>query len=262
MIQYSQITVAADHTRLAVQLRGHGPALLLLPGQANDHRWWDRTRNDFAADFTTVTFDYRGTGDSDESNSYSTPLFAEDALAVMDSLAIENFHVYGTSMGGRTAQWVTIFAPGRVKRLVLGCTTPGGAHAVERNDEVRRVLAGPDRDAALEEMMYTSAWRAAHPGPYKTLGDAGMSPRARHGHLAASDNHDAWDRLPEITAPSLILHGADDQFAPVVNAHLLADRIPDARIHVFDGARHGYFDECRDEASPLVTEFLRHRGES
>lgn len=257
MFQYSQTTVTADRTRLSVQLRGHGPALLLLPGQANDHRWWDRTRNDFAAEFTTVSFDYRGTGDSDESDSYSTPLFAEDALAVMDSLAIENFHVYGTSMGGRTAQWVAISAPDRVQRLVLGCTTPGGEHAVERSDDVRKVLAGPDREAALEEMMYTPSWRAEHPGPYKTLGDARMSARARHGHLAASNKHDAWDRLTEIIAPTLVLHGSDDQFAPVVNAQLLADRIPDARAHVFDGARHGYFDECRGEASPMATEFLK-----
>ncbi|GAA4642584.1 alpha/beta fold hydrolase [Gordonia humi] len=256
MIQYSQTTVTDDHTRLAVQLRGHGPALLLLPGQANDHHWWDRVRNDFAGDFTTVTFDYRGTGDSEESAEYSTRLFAEDALAVMDSLAIENFHVYGTSMGGRTAQWVAVFAPDRVKRLVLGCTTPGGRHAVERSDEIRHLLAGHDREAALEEEMYTPTWRAAHPGPYKTLGDPTMSARARHGHLAASNNHDAWDRLPEVTAPTLVLHGTDDRFAPVVNAQIIADRIPDARVHTFDGARHGYFDECRDEASGMVMEFL------
>ena len=256
MIQYSQTTVTADHTRLAVQLRGHGPTLLLLPGQANNHRWWDRTRNDFAAEFTTVTFDYRGTGDSQESDVYSTPLFAEDALAVMDSLAIEHFHVYGASMGGRTAQWVAVFAPHRVKRLILGCTTPGGEHAVERSDEVRRLLAGPDRDAALEDMMYTPTWRAAHPGPYRTLGDETMTPKARHGHLAASNNHDAWARLPEITVPTLLLHGTDDRFAPVANAQILADRIPDARTHIFDGARHGYFDECRDEASPMVVDFL------
>ncbi|MBM7365366.1 alpha/beta fold hydrolase [Gordonia hydrophobica] len=256
MIQYTQTTVAADHVRLAVQLRGHGPTLLLLPGQANDHHWWDRTRNDFAASFTTVTFDYRGAGKSEESDRYSTRLFAEDALTVMDSLAIEHFHVYGASMGGRTAQWLAIIAPDRVRRLVLGCTTPGGEHAVERGDDVRLLLASHERDAALEDMMYTPEWRAAHPGPYQTLGDPTMSAKARHGHLAASNQHDAWDRLPEIVAPTLILHGTDDRFAPVVNAQLLADRIPGARVHTFDGARHGYFDECRDEASPMVVDFL------
>ncbi|WOC11904.1 alpha/beta fold hydrolase [Gordonia sp. MP11Mi] len=256
MIQYSQTTVTADHIRLAVQLRGHGPTLLLLPGQANNHRWWNRTRNDFATKFTTVTFDYRGTGDSQESDVYNTPLFAEDALAVMDSLAIESFHVYGASMGGRTAQWVAILAPHRVKRLVLGCTTAGGEHAVERSPEVRRLLAGPDRDAALEDMMYTPTWRTAHPGPYATLGDDKMTPKARHGHLAASNAHDAWTRLPEIAAPTLIVHGSDDRFAPAVNAQILADRITDSRVHIFDGARHGYFDECRDEASPMVVDFL------
>lgn len=216
-------------------------------------------RNDFAGELTTVTFDYRGTGASEESaTEYSTPLFAADALTVMDSLAIENFHVYGTSMGGRTAQWVAILAPGRVRRLVLGCTTSGGEHAVERGDDVRRLLAGPERTAALEDMMYTPSWRAEHPGPYRTLGDETMTPQARHGHLSASNRHDAWARLPEITTPTLILHGSDDRFAPAVNAQILADRIPHSRVHIFDGARHGYFDECRSDASPMVAEFLTH----
>ena len=61
--EYRQVARAADRTRLAVQVRGTGPTLLLLPGQANNHHWWDRTRPDFDERHTTVTFDYRGTGD-------------------------------------------------------------------------------------------------------------------------------------------------------------------------------------------------------
>ncbi|RCV47138.1 alpha/beta fold hydrolase, partial [Marinitenerispora sediminis] len=77
---------------------------------------------------------------------YSTPLFAEDAVAVLDELGVERADVYGTSMGGRTAQWIAVRHPARVRRLVLGCTSPGGPHAVERTMAVRRSLAGPDRD--------------------------------------------------------------------------------------------------------------------
>ncbi|RCV47137.1 alpha/beta fold hydrolase, partial [Marinitenerispora sediminis] len=77
---------------------------------------------------------------------YSTPLFAEDAVAVLDELGVERADVYGTSMGGRTrAGWRTAIHCA-VRRLVLGCTSPGGPHAVERTMAVRRSLAGPDRD--------------------------------------------------------------------------------------------------------------------
>ncbi|MGV9709131.1 alpha/beta fold hydrolase [Gordonia sp. NPDC003424] len=255
--EYHETARTADRTRLAVQVRGSGPALLLLPGQANNHHWWDRVRPDFDRDHTTITFDYRGTGGSaSPDGTYSTRLFADDALAVMNSLSIDRFDVYGTSMGGRTAQWLALRAPGRVRRLALGCTTPGGSHAVERSPEIRRALAGPDAERTIIDIMYTPEWQSTHPGPYQVLGDPTMSDRARRQHLIASNSHDAWAELPNIVAPTLILHGSDDLFAPEVNAEIIAERIPDSRTHVFDGARHAYFDECRDAASPLVLEFL------
>ncbi|MEU1666852.1 alpha/beta fold hydrolase [Streptomyces sparsogenes] len=251
---------AADGTALACQRRGRGFPLLLLAGQANNHRWWDGIREDFHATHSTVTLDYRGTGASDKPEAgYSTPEFAEDVIAVLDHLGIERADVYGTSMGGRVAQWVAARHPGRVRRLVLGCTTPGGPHAVERDASVRRALAQPDPEAArqaLIDLMYSPAWRAEHPGPYTTLGDPAMPPHARRGHLLASNRHDAWDVLPTISAPTLVLHGDQDRMAPPDNLALLAARIPGARTHLFAGARHAYFEECRPEASALVSAFL------
>lgn len=79
---------------------------------------------------------------------------------------------------------------------------------------------------------------------------------ARRGRLVASNEHDAWDVLPHISAPTLILHGDQDRLTPPDNLPLLAGRIPDARAHVFPGARHAYFEECRSEASTLVRAFL------
>jgi pimeloyl-ACP methyl ester carboxylesterase len=246
--------------RIAFQVDGAGPPLLLLAGQANNHHWWDPVRADFSAAHEVVTLDWRGTGASDAPTSgYSTPEFAEDAIAVLDALELRQVDVYGTSMGGRVAQWLAARHPDRVRRLVLGCTSPGGAHGVERSPEIRRALARPDPAAArqvLLELMYTPAWLADHPGPYTTLGDPAMPPYARKRHFTASAAHDAWDALPLISAPTLVVHGTDDVFNPAANAPLLADRIPDARAELIDGARHAYFEEFRAVASPLVLEFL------
>lgn len=251
---------AQDGTALAYQRQGDGPPLVLLAGQANNHHWWDAVRADFHATHSTITVDYRGTGASDKpEHGYSTRQFADDVIAVLDALGIERADVYGTSMGGRVAQWIAIDHPGRVRRLVLGCTSPGGAHGVERDAAVRRALAQPDPAAvrqALIDLMYTPDWRAGHPGPYTTLGDPGMLPHARRGHLLASNQHDAWDALPGISAPTLILHGDQDRLTPADNLPLLAARIPDARTRLFPGARHAYFEECRTEASALVSDFL------
>lgn len=253
---------AADDVALYYEEHGAGAeVLLLLAGQANHHGWWDSVRGDFSSSYRTVVLDWRGTGRSDkpDDDSYTIRGFASDALAVLDDLAIERAHVYGTSMGGRVAQWIAAENPERVDRLVLGCTSPGGAHGIERGAAVNRSLTQPDRDAAyraLLELMYTPAWLATRPGPYGTTGDSAMPSHARRGHLQASRRHDSWDVLPSITAPTLVVHGTDDVFNPAANAPLLAERIPDARVELIDGARHAYFEEFSDVATPLVLGFL------
>lgn len=259
-VQSTGLAKTADATQIAYQVEGDGSPLLLLAGQANNHHWWDGIRDDFAPTRTTITLDYRGTGESDKPDApYSIEIFAADAIAVLDELGIESADVYGTSMGGRTAQVIAGRYPERVRKLVLGCTSPGGRHGFERSDAVRRSLGQLDREAArqaLAELMYTPAWLTAHPGPHQTMGDPDMPDHARRHHLRASAGHDAWDLLPGIRARTLVLHGTDDVFNPAANAPLLAERIPNARLRMIEGARHAYFEEFRAVAGPLVVEFL------
>ncbi|WP_055502351.1 alpha/beta fold hydrolase [Nonomuraea pusilla] len=255
-----------DGVALSYQVRGRGHPLVLLAGQANSHHWWDGVLADFERDHLTVTLDWRGTGESGKPDEpYSTRGFAADVVAVLDDLGVERADVYGTSMGGRVAQWLAADHPHRVGSLVLGCTSPGGRHGVERGQEVRRALGQSDRAAAgraLLELMYTPAWLAAHPGPHRTVGDPGMPAYARRRHLLASAEHDAWDALPRIAAPTLVLHGTDDLMTPPANAPLLAGRIPDAKMILIAGARHAYFEEFRDYAGPVVLDFLAGRMRS
>ncbi|WP_405163263.1 alpha/beta hydrolase [Nocardia sp. NBC_01499] len=251
---------AANGVRLAYQIAGEGTPLLLLAGQANNHHWWDGIREDFQGRYRTITLDWRGTGDSDKPDEpYSTVGFADDVVAVLDDLGIERAAVYGTSMGGRVAQWLAARHPDRVHALVLGCASPGGKHSLERGPDIRKSLINPDPDAArqaLLELMYTPEWLARTTGPYNTLGDPAMPAYAKRRHLMASNRHDAWNVLPDIATPTLIVHGTDDRFNPPANAPLLAERIPHARLRLIPGARHAYFDEFRDVASPLVLDFL------
>lgn len=257
---------AADGTALHYEIHGSGRPLVLLSGQSNSRRWWDPVRDDFAAAYRTVVLDWRGTGGSGrpDTDSYSTPGFARDVIAVLDHAGIDRAHVYGTSMGGRVGQWIAADHPERVDRLVLGCTSPGAPHGVERGPEVRAALTQGDPAAAhraLKELMYTPAWIAERErGPEKpvfhTLGDPDMPPHARRRHLRASARHDAWDALPRITAPTLVVHGTDDVFNPAANAPLLTERIPGARMRLVPGARHAYFEEFADVATPLVLGFL------
>jgi pimeloyl-ACP methyl ester carboxylesterase len=260
--------------RVAHQVEGPrgGIPLILLQGQANSHVWWRAVRPLLTERFLTITFDYRGTGATarlqaeagqEDASTWSTRSFAEDAAAVLSALGVQEALVYGTSMGGRIAQELAIARPGLVSRLVLACTTPGGRLAQERSRQVRMSLADPDREVrhrALVDVFYTPGWVRTRGGydrvPTRLLGDPGISPRDANRHLRMSARHDASDRLQLIKAPTLVLHGTDDVFAPVGNATVLGERIAGSRVRIFPGGRHGFFDEFAPEVTDLVTEFL------
>lgn len=257
-----QLTITTrDDFPITVQVSGplEAPALLLLQGQSNSHEWWDGLRSDFEPDFRTVTFDYRGTGGSRGTlGELSTSTFAEDAAEVLDHLHIDRAAVYGTSMGGRVAQMLALDFPERVGALVLACTTPGGPHSVKRPREVGQSLAklrGDEHTQYLFDLFYTPAWTVA--AQYsKLLGDNTMTKQESAAHLRISAGHNAWDRLPEITAPTLVIHGDDDRMNPVENATLLHERIPDSRLLVLPGGRHGFFEEFAEVVTPEIVRFF------
>ncbi|OZM72667.1 alpha/beta hydrolase [Amycolatopsis antarctica] len=254
---------ATDGTRLYYEESGAGEPLLLVSGQCNDHHQWDGVRGTFADSYRTIVYDHRGTGRSDKPDAppYSTRGFAADAVAVLDAVGAGRAHVYGISMGGRIAQWIGIDHPERLGALVLGATTPGDRHGVARPAHATKVLTAlPSRvdRQALMELMYTPAWIEAHPEVLVPQPDS-MPGHARRMHYAASQGHDTWELLPRIAAPTLVVHGADDELNPVANADLLADRIPGAQRYLVDRGRHGYQDEFVQEAGAVVREFLgRH----
>lgn len=72
-----------------------------------------------------------------------------------------------------------------------------------------------------------------------------------------SASHDAYGALPTIAVPTLVLHGSDELMTPVGNAHLIADRIPDAEVHITAEGRHGFFDEFASAVTPRVLAFLQ-----
>lgn len=252
---------APDGTRLFFETLGEGSPLLLISGQAFDHHMWDEVRDDFAAHHHVIVYDHRGIGRSDAplQADWSTRGFAQDAIAILDTLGLPDAHIYGFSMGGRIAQWLGIDHPARVRSLVLGATTPGNAHGVRRPASTDTILASGDA-VGLMDLMVSPAWRSRHPEWLAMMAERARHPMPAHAqrlHYLASEGHDAWDLLPAITAPTLVIHGDADLINPAGNAGLLAGHIPGAHQHMLAGARHGYFWEQREVASQVVLDFLK-----
>lgn len=257
-----------DGFELAVQSAGpeDAPPLLLLAGQANSHHWWDGLRERYHDDFSTITLDQRGTGDSHgevprqgHAGEWSTESFADDVADVLDSLDIDQVLVHGTSMGGRVAQQLAVRHPDRVRAMVLSCSSPGGVNAVPQPEQVRRDLAGAGsfraRAEVLHGLFYTPAWTGGVTDS-TLLGDPTMSPAESRAHFKVSIGHDAWDLLPTVTTPTVVLHGTDDQMVPAGNSELLAERISGATLRLLPAGRHGFFAEFADEVTPMVIDFL------
>lgn len=256
---------AEDGARLYYETIGTGEPLLLVMGQGSDHRGWDEVRDDFAANYQVIVYDHRGTGQSDkpEHPPYSTRGFAQDAVAILDHLGIQRAHAYGISMGGRICQWLGIDHASRIGALVLGCTTPGNAHGVRRKPEMDAALRSMASDSnAMSKVLDASLsprWVASHPEFLAKLAEMAKNPIPPHAqklHFLASEGHEAWDSLPTITSPTLVIHGSNDQVNPTGNAPLLAERIPGAELYVLQDGRHLFFVEFREEASRVVNEFL------
>lgn len=253
--------VAPDGTKLYFETHGAGDPLLLIAGQGSDHHGWDEVINDFAPHYQTIIYDHRGTGESDkpESPPYSTRGFAQDAIAILDHLGIERAHLYGISMGGRICQWLAVDYPERVGAVILGCTTPGNAHGVRRPLEVNQTLGNVDRKTLLS-FLVSPEWSYHHPEFVQKWEERGQHPIPEHAqrlHYQASEAHDSWHVLDQISAPTFIIHGDNDQINVTANGPLLQERIPHAELHLVKGGRHLFFIEYREESSQKVLDFLK-----
>jgi 3-oxoadipate enol-lactonase len=253
--------VSEDGVRLYYEVSGAGEPLLLVAGRAVDHNIWNLIRSALAKRYQVIVYDQRGTGQSDkpEQPPYSTPGFARDAVAILDHLSLPRAHVYGASMGGAIAQWLGIEHGDRLGALVMACSSPGNAHGVRRSEEIRALINQSDSSKIMDEFF---AHKRAFPRFFLSMRESTKHPMpayAKQLHARASEEHDSWERLPEIKTPTLVVHGSDERIVPIENAHLLAERIPGAEVHIVRGGRHMFFIEFRSEVNRVVKEFLaRH----
>ncbi len=246
-----------DNLRLWYDESGAGPeTVLLIAGQAMTHHNWRRTAQVLAADRRVLVYDHRGVGSSESRfpTGWSTRDFARDAIAVLDAAGVDRAAVFGHSMGGRIAQWMAADFPERVTALILSATTVGDPQGVVRESEATTALLAGTPEVLLP-MFASKAWLSAHPEEARELLSRPQDAAARRAHYGASAMHDGSTALPLIDAPTLVLHGEEDELCPVGNARILADRIHDARLHVVPRGRHMFVAEF-PEVLEVVAEFL------
>src|SRR5215813_9335628 len=249
---------------------GGGEPLLMIMGLGASSAAWDpELVEELAKSFRTVTFDNRGTGQSDKPDKpYSIEMFANDAAGVLDGLKIPCAHIFGVSMGGMIAQEFALRHPQRTASLTLGCTTAGGSHSVPPPPESLKILTAPRVGVSPEEIIrrgwplgYTSEYIAAHRAELEAqiprLLEHPTPPFAFQRQLEGTYTLKTWDRLPHIKAPTLVITGAKDVLIPARNSELLAERIPGAKLHLIANAGHSFMSEGRQEFMRVFVPFVK-----
>lgn len=241
-----------DGSVLYLETVGAGPPLLFITGSDGDLRSHCEVTpflSSLIRAFTVIAYDQRGLGSSPPGRSTPTMAdFADDAAGIIDAIDAQRLPVLGYSFGGMVAQELALRHPDRIERLVLLCTSSGGAGGSSFPVHELRTLPADERhDRSLElwDTRRTAAWRAEHPHEYAAavaelvrIEAVAADPARTTGmaqQLEARRHHDTYERLSAITAPTLVVGGRYDGIVPKANLDLLTDQIPTARLAMFEG---------------------------
>ncbi len=250
---------------------GQAEPLLLIMGLGANATSWEMQIPDFSREYRVIAFDNRGAGRSDKPQSpYTMPQMADDAVGLLDHLAIGSAHVFGMSMGGMIAQDLALRYPQRVRALVLGGTMAGGPNAVLAGPQLIQQWASTATlplEQAIENglhFLYSDEFIARNRDRLmqRALEMAHLQPpmQALQRQFMAVVQFNTYERLGEIKAPTLIIAGTDDKIVPAENARILAEKIPGAELVELEGAGHGFLAEKAAETNSTVLAFLRRHG--
>jgi pimeloyl-ACP methyl ester carboxylesterase len=222
--------------------QGSGEPLLLIMGLSYPSYMWHRSRPVLAQTYRTIALDNRGVGQSDvPPGVYSIALMASDAAAVLDAAKVQIAHVFGVSMGGMIAQEFALQYPKRVRSLILGCTAAGGPHAVQAERKVLEILMrqGVTPEEAKEAII---PW-------YPTA-------QGYTSQLQGIMGWEAYSRIVQITAPTMVIHGETDMLIPPANGRLISERIPHAKLVLIPCAGHIFETDQPAVAKHAILGFL------
>lgn len=261
---------AENHgTKIYWDEQGQGQPVLLIMGLGWASNMWHRTRPVLTARYRTIALDNRGAGRSDlPPGPYPIATMASDAAAVLDATGIESAHLVGASMGGMIAQEFALQFPKRVRSLILACTAAGGPHAVQAETEAIQLLFRQDAnpkeraEAAVPFIYDASTPRERIDQDLRVLSEAYSTPEGYAAQLQGILAWEAYSRLPQISTPTLVIHGMNDRLVPVANADLIAGRIPGARLVKLANASHIFMTDQPVTAHQFFSEFLSAQADN
>jgi len=204
------------------------PPLILLHALTADSTSWDAVIGALSARFRVLALDQRGHGRSPRAADYSFAAMRDDATEFADALGIERFHLIGHSMGATVAFLAAQSIPKRIETLIIEDTVP------------------PWVGAELPELP---------PSPPAGISYDWQAVRQYFAQLSEPDPL-WWERLPAITAPTLIIGGGTTSPVPQDRLCEAAKRVGNAKLLTIQGAGHHVHATRLPEFLAAVQAFL------
>jgi len=248
---------------ISYQVEGQGEPLVMIMGFTAGRIGWMPQIRFFKKYYRVITFDNRGVGKSDKPpGPYSTRMMADDTVKLMDLLGIEKAHIMGASMGGMIAQELAINYPQRVMKLILACTyasqdgtggdTQEQAHVLQLTPwEKASAMIG----LAFNKPLYRFIFGLLARVQTRFVGTSGAV--GIDGQSEACRQHNTLDRLPLITASTLVIVGTGDRIIKPVSSEVIAGKIPNAKLVKVEGGSHYFSFEMKNVFNREVLNFLK-----
>ncbi|SCL33734.1 3-oxoadipate enol-lactonase [Micromonospora rhizosphaerae] len=235
------------------------PALLLGSSLGTTGAMWEPQLAALAARYRVIRYDHLGHGRSAvPPGPYTIELLGREVLALLDDLDVRRVHYAGLSLGGMVGMWLAAHAPDRVGRLALLCTSaslgpPEGWR--QRAATVRAAGLAAIADAVVAR-WFTPPFAEFRP-EVVAAHHAMLTATPATGYAGCCEAIAAMDLradLGKVSAPTLVIAGADDPATPVEHAARIVERIAGARLAVVDHAAHLANVEQPEQVGKLLQE--------
>lgn len=252
-----------DGFRIAYRIEGAAdkPVLMLANSIATTMNMWDGQLAEFTRHFRVLRYDYRGHGDSDTPDGpYSFDRLGRDVIELLDALHIDRVHFLGLSLGGVIGQWLGIYAPERIHRLILSNT----ASYLGPPEQWEGLIASVLQPENLSEFadMFMKNWFPSHMlesentlvTTFRNMVLA-TRPQGIAGSWAAIRDMDMRRTVTLINNPTLVIAGQYDTVTLPSHSEWIADKVQNAKL-VMLPAVHMSNVEYETEFLRTVFEFL------
>jgi pimeloyl-ACP methyl ester carboxylesterase len=261
-------SVKASGTELYYERAGEGEPMLMIQGMSATHLAWGRPLLDeLEQSFDCIVFDNRGMGNSGRAEvPFTIADLAADTLGLLDALELDTAHVVGISMGGMIAQELALADPERIRTLTIGASYCGGPEgrlmAPEDLEMLGTAYVSGDPEKvfrAMWEINLSSSFREddSRFAAFTEMGSALPAPQpVVLQQMRACGAHNTYERLGQISHPTLVLHGNADRLLDYANGREIAAAIPNSRLETLDGVGHMFWWEAPQRTAELIREHV------